>query len=78
MTHLNMLTNALNFPTSRRELENEACVDLRVYGGLSGSWQYMLPCTIYSILGVTWFQPRITGYSDYVHLRLGNSQLRDQ
>ncbi len=74
---VSMLKTEQNFPISRRELESGSCVDLRVCGRHSGSWRYMLPCTIYSILAVTLFQPRTIGFSDCVLSRLGNILLRD-
>ena len=70
---VSMLITEQNFPISRRELESGSCVDSKVCGRLSGSWRYMPLCTIYSILAVTWFQPRTTEVSDCAHLRLGTA-----
>jgi len=52
MIHRNMPITGQNFLISQREFENGSCVDSKVCGRLSGSWQYMLPFTIYSILDV--------------------------
>ena len=78
MIHRNMPITGQNFLISQREFENGSCVDSKVCGRLSGSWQYMLPFTIYSILDVTLFQPRTIGFSACVLLRLGNTLLRDR
>jgi hypothetical protein len=72
-----MPTTGQNFLISQRGFENGSCADSKVCGRLNGSWQYMLPFTIYSILAVTLFQPRTTDFSDCVLLRLGITLWRD-
>ena len=61
-----------SFLISQRAFGSGVCDVLNSPDKRNAFWVYAQPCTIYSILVITWYQPGIIGFYECEPLRRGN------